>query len=164
MEPVGPGNVLGAILGAIANLNEPSANYFDINRAAPAEHRPLGFAVPGDAITVHPSQITDIAQIETSYGTTALSLSFTPEIAAWIAKTTAANIGNPMDLTLCGEVLTAPVIQSAIPGGTLQITGGEDIGDIGLAIPVIAGQFDCAANPLSGAEPASGTKRTGSRG
>lgn len=163
MEPVDPGGVLGAILGAIADLNEPSPKHIDININAPAEHRPLGFAVPGNQIAVHPSQVTELSQIITDYGMPALNLSFDAEVAEWLAKTTAANIGNTMDMTLCGEVLTSPVIQTAIPGGTIQLTGGDSIDDIGLALPIIAGQYDCSGQPIAGYVAPEPGKRNGSR-
>ena len=40
---------------------------------------------------------------------------------------TAENIGSPFAIVLDDEVVTAPVIQSAIPGGTGQITGNFDV-------------------------------------
>jgi SecD/SecF fusion protein len=46
-----------------------------------------------------------------------------PAGAVAFAEITAANIGQRFAVVLDGEVLTAPVIQTAIPGGQGQITG-----------------------------------------
>lgn len=49
--------------------------------------------------------------------------------AAVFAEITAANIGKRFAVVLDGEVLTAPVIQSSIPGGQGQITGDFSVED-----------------------------------
>ena len=52
-----------------------------------------------------------------------VTFAFDRQGGATFAKITAANIGQRFAVVLDGEVLTAPVIQTAIPGGQGQITG-----------------------------------------
>jgi SecD/SecF fusion protein len=54
-----------------------------------------------------------------------VTFAFDREGGTAFAEITAANIGQRFAVVLDGEVLTAPVIQTAIPGGQGQITGGS---------------------------------------
>ncbi len=60
-------------------------------------------------------------------------------------EVTAANIGRQLAIVFRGELLSAPVIQSAISGGQCQITGGMDTGGMG------ASQANDIVNYLNGA-------------
>jgi preprotein translocase subunit SecD len=51
-------------------------------------------------------------------------LTFTEEGAAILARVTAANVGNRLAVLVGGRVVTAPVLQSRIPGGEANIEGG----------------------------------------
>lgn len=57
-------------------------------------------------------------------GRPAIDITLTPEGTRLFAEYTAKNIGTYFAITIDGTVLTAPVIQSAIPNGDVQITGG----------------------------------------
>ncbi|RBI69803.1 protein translocase subunit SecDF [Roseovarius sp. TE539] len=56
-------------------------------------------------------------------GQPAVSFRFNPAGARKFGNYTAENIGNPFAIVLDGEVISAPVIQSHIPGGSGIITG-----------------------------------------
>ncbi|MDR9393030.1 MAG: protein translocase subunit SecD, partial [Roseovarius sp.] len=56
-------------------------------------------------------------------GQPAVSFRFNPTGARKFGDYTAQNIGNPFAIVLDGEVISAPVIQSHIPGGSGIITG-----------------------------------------
>jgi preprotein translocase subunit SecD len=56
-------------------------------------------------------------------GRPAVSFRFNPTGARKFGDYTAENIGNPFAIVLDGEVISAPVIQSHIPGGSGIITG-----------------------------------------
>ncbi|MEM8849737.1 MAG: protein translocase subunit SecD [Pseudomonadota bacterium] len=56
-------------------------------------------------------------------GRPAVTFRFNPQGARAFGQYTAANIGSPFAIVLDDEVVTAPVIQSAITGGSGQITG-----------------------------------------
>jgi SecD/SecF fusion protein len=63
------------------------------------------------------------AGFEPDSGQPMVTFDFDQEGSAAFAEITAANIGQRFAVVLDGEVLTAPVIQQAIPGGQGQITG-----------------------------------------
>jgi hypothetical protein len=56
-------------------------------------------------------------------GQPAVNFRFNPQGGAAFGKYTAENIGQPFAIVLDDEVISAPVIQSHIPGGTGIITG-----------------------------------------
>lgn len=60
-------------------------------------------------------------------GRPAVNFRFNPSGARKFGDYTAANIGNPFAIVLDGEVISAPVIQSHIPGGSGIITGSFSV-------------------------------------
>ena len=60
-------------------------------------------------------------------GRPAVSFRFNPSGARRFGDYTADNIGNPFAIVLDGEVISAPVIQSHIPGGSGIITGSFSV-------------------------------------
>ncbi len=56
-------------------------------------------------------------------GQPAVNFRFNPQGGAAFGSYTAENVGSPFAIVLDGEVISAPVIQSHIPGGTGIITG-----------------------------------------
>ena len=70
----------------------------------------------------------------------AVSFRFDPAGARVFGDYTAANIGQPFAIVLAGEVISAPVIQSHIPGGSGIITGQFTVeGSTELAVLLRAG-------------------------
>ena len=63
-------------------------------------------------------------------GQPVLSFAFKPSAARTFGRYTAENIGRRFAIVLDGRVLTAPVIQSAIPDGTGQITGNFTVEEV----------------------------------
>jgi len=120
-------SVLGALLSGVATLLDPSERRFDINAEAPADHRPLRLSVGSRATEVHPSDLSRVALVFDAHGMPAVALYFEPELRAWIAEATTENIGAPMDLFLCDELVTSPRIMEPITGGNVQITGQFEI-------------------------------------
>jgi preprotein translocase subunit SecD len=59
-------------------------------------------------------------------GQPAVDFTFNPTGARKFGAYTAANIGQPFAIVLDNQVISAPVIRSAIPGGTGQISGSMD--------------------------------------
>lgn len=73
-------------------------------------------------------------------GQPAVDFSFNPSGARKFGAYTAANIGQPFAIVLDNEVISAPVIRSAIPGGSGQISGSMDFDEANrLAVLLRAG-------------------------
>jgi len=73
-------------------------------------------------------------------GDPAVSITFTPEGGEKFANITADNVGKPLAILLDGGVVSAPVVQDRITGGTAQITGNFDVDEAkNLAIQLNAG-------------------------
>jgi preprotein translocase subunit SecD len=68
-------------------------------------------------------QLVDAQPAFDQNGRPAVNFRFNPQGGAAFGRYTAANIGNPFAIVLDNEVISAPVIQSHIPGGTGIITG-----------------------------------------
>jgi preprotein translocase subunit SecD len=68
-------------------------------------------------------ELTDAQPDFDQNGRPAVSFRFNPTGARQFGDYTAENIGNPFAIVLDGEVVSAPVIQSHIPGGSGIITG-----------------------------------------
>jgi preprotein translocase subunit SecD len=68
-------------------------------------------------------QLVDAQPSFDQNGQPAVTFRFNPQGGAAFGRYTAANIGNPFAIVLDEEVISAPTIQSHIPGGTGIITG-----------------------------------------
>ncbi|WP_372890433.1 protein translocase subunit SecD [Rhodosalinus sp.] len=75
------------------------------------------------APVVNGDQLVDAQPSFDENGRPAVTFRFNPTGARAFGDYTAANIGNPFAIVLDEEVISAPVIQSHIPGGTGIITG-----------------------------------------
>jgi preprotein translocase subunit SecD len=72
-------------------------------------------------------ELTDAQPDFDQNGRPAVSFRFNPTGARAFGDYTAANIGNPFAIVLDGEVISAPVIQSHIAGGSGIITGNFNV-------------------------------------
>src|SRR6056297_3243795 len=72
-------------------------------------------------------ELTDAQPDFDQNGRPAVSFRFNPAGARKFGDYTAENIGNPFAIVLDGEVVSAPVIQSHIPGGSGIITGNFSV-------------------------------------
>ncbi|MCZ2847709.1 protein translocase subunit SecD [Modestobacter sp. VKM Ac-2978] len=95
---------------------------------------------------------TDVADAtsgtEVGTGEWVVNLDFTSAGSAAWAEYTTANVGNNVAITLDGRVVSAPTINSAIAGGTTQITGSFDQA----AATELANQLRYGALPLTFSE------------
>ena len=82
-------------------------------------------------------------------GRPAVNFRFNPTGARRFGDYTAANIGNPFAIVLDNEVISAPVIQSHIPGGSGIITGNFTVEEsTQLAVLLRAGALPAGLNFL----------------
>ncbi|MCB1334245.1 MAG: protein translocase subunit SecD [Roseivivax sp.] len=82
-------------------------------------------------------------------GRPAVSFRFNPSGAREFGDYTAENIGSPFAIVLDGEVISAPVIQSHIPGGSGIITGNFTVEEsTNLAVLLRAGALPAGLNFL----------------
>ncbi len=113
----GPGNVL------YPSLDDPGTYYI-------LERTPV---VSGETLT-------DAQPTFDQNNRPAVNFRFNPTGARAFGEYTAENIGSPFAIVLDGEVISAPVIQSAIPGGSGIITGNFTVeGSTNLAVLLRAG-------------------------
>ncbi|MDF0599331.1 hypothetical protein P1J78_01170 [Psychromarinibacter sp. C21-152] len=162
MEPDGIGALLGAIMAATGTVFEPG-EAVDINDSAPEDFRPLTMEVAGESIAVHPADLRELMWTYDPAGTPALAISFDGRVAQWLGGATHANVGRSLALSVCGEVLSEPVIREAILGGAVQITGDLGPEDANALLHVVAGQVDCAGRPIPAERPGGGKRSGGSR-
>ncbi len=80
---------------------------------------------------------TDIAQAGVDFGLLGgpkreriIEIRFTDAGARKFEAITATNIGHQLGIVFRGQVLSAPVIQSVIPGGECQVTGLTNAGEV----------------------------------
>jgi len=89
----------------------------------PSMDEPGMFYVVERHAVVTGEQLVDSQPSYDQNGSPAVSFRFSPQGGAAFGAYTAANIGSPFAIVLDNEVISAPVIQSHIPGGTGIITG-----------------------------------------
>ena len=85
-------------------------------------------------------ELTDAMPATDQNGMPAVDFRFNPTGARKFGEYTANNIGQPFAIVLDDEVISAPVIRSAIPGGSGQISGSMDFDEANrLAVLLRAG-------------------------
>ena len=85
------------------------------------------FYVLEQAPVVTGEELVDAQPAFDQNGRPAVTFRFNPTGARKFGNYTAANIGNPFAIVLDNEVISAPVIQSHIPGGSGIITGSFSV-------------------------------------
>jgi preprotein translocase subunit SecD len=93
------------------------------NEILPSIDEPGTFYILERAPVVTGEELVDAQPDFDQNGRPAVSFRFNPTGARKFGDYTAQNIGNPFAIVLDGEVISAPVIQSHIPGGSGIITG-----------------------------------------
>jgi preprotein translocase subunit SecD len=93
------------------------------NEILPSIDEPGTFYILERAPVVTGEELVDAQPDFDQNGRPAVSFRFNPTGARKFGDYTADNIGNPFAIVLDGEVISAPVIQSHIPGGSGIITG-----------------------------------------
>lgn len=99
------------------------------NELLPSLDEPDTFYVLEQAPVVTGEDLVDAQPSFDQNGAPAVSFRFNPAGARRFGDYTATNIGNPFAIVLDGQVISAPVIQSHIPGGSGIITGRFDLAE-----------------------------------
>ena len=97
------------------------------NKLVPSIDEPGVFYTLESAPVVTGEELVDAQPSFDQNGRPAVNFRFNPTGARKFGDYTAANIGNPFAIVLDDEVISAPVIQSHIPGGSGIITGNFSI-------------------------------------
>lgn len=133
---IGSAAELKDIIGTTAQLTfQPvvsrTSNADDIpgvgNEILPSLDEEGTFYVLESAPVVTGEELVDAQPSFDQNGDPAVSFRFNPTGARKFGDYTADNIGNPFAIVLDGEVISAPVIQSHIPGGSGIITGNFSV-------------------------------------
>jgi len=112
------------------------------NELVPSIDEPGTFYVLERSPVVTGEELTDAQPAFDQNGRPAVSFRFNPTGARAFGDYTAANIGSPFAIVLDNEVISAPMIQSHIPGGSGIITGQFTVEEsTGLAILLRAGSL-----------------------
>ncbi|MET4103628.1 SecD/SecF fusion protein [Roseovarius sp. MBR-78] len=114
------------VVGRTANAGDPAGPG---NEVLPSIDEPGVFYILERAPVVTGEELVDAQPDFDQNGRPAVSFRFNPTGARKFGDYTAANIGNPFAIVLDGEVISAPVIQSHIPGGSGIITGNFNVED-----------------------------------
>lgn len=133
---IGSAGELKELIGTTAQLtfqpvvgrgSNPDANAGIGNEILPSLDESGVFYTLETAPVVTGEELVDAQPSFDQNGRPAVSFRFNPSGARKFGDYTAENIGNPFAIVLDGEVLSAPVIQSHIPGGSGIITGNFNV-------------------------------------
>ena len=133
---IGSAAELKALIGTTARLtfnavrgrtSDENADPGARNVLLPAADEPGMFYIIEQTPVVSGEDLVDAQPAFDQNGRPAVNFRFNPSGARKFGDYTAANIGQPFAIVLDDEVISAPVIQSAIPGGSGIITGNFTI-------------------------------------
>lgn len=146
---IGSASELKAIIGTTAQLSfspvvgrgsDPDAPAGAGNKVIPSIDEPGAYYTVESAPVVTGEQLVDAQPAFDQNGRPAVNFRFNTSGARKFGDYTAENIGSPFAIVLDDEVISAPVIQSHIPGGSGIITGNFTIEEsTNLAILLRAG-------------------------
>ncbi|GGB97548.1 protein translocase subunit SecD [Marivita lacus] len=133
---IGSAAELKEIIGTTAQLTfQPVVGRTDDSNSAPGVGNEVlpsldesgVFYILEQAPVVSGEELVDAQPAFDQNGRPAVNFRFNPSGARKFGDYTAANIGNPFAIVLDEEVISAPVIQSHIPGGSGIITGNFSV-------------------------------------
>jgi len=133
---IGSAAELKEIIGTTAQLTfqpvvsrnaDPDENPGLGNEILPSLDQEGVYYVLEEAPVVTGEELVDAQPSFDQNGRPAVNFRFNPTGARKFGDYTAENIGNPFAIVLDGEVISAPVIQSHIPGGSGIITGNFSV-------------------------------------
>ncbi len=133
---IGSAEELKAIIGTTAQLTfHPVVNRASNGSQAPGAGNVILPSIDEEGVfyilertpVVTGEELTDAQPSFDQNGRPAVNFRFNPSGARVFGDYTAANIGSPFAIVLDDEVISAPVIQSHIPGGSGIITGNFTI-------------------------------------
>ncbi len=146
---IGSAAELKAIIGTTAQLTfnpvvsrgtDENANPGIGNKLIPSVDEPGAFYIVESSPVVTGEELVDAQPSYDQNGRPAVSFRFNTSGARKFGDYTAENIGSPFAIVLDDEVISAPTIQSHIPGGSGIITGNFDVEEsTNLAILLRAG-------------------------
>ena len=155
---IGSAAELKALIGTTARLTfnpvvgrttDPKAEPGARNVLLPSMNEPGAFYVIEQTPVVSGEQLVDAQPAFDQNGRPAVNFRFNPTGARAFGDYTAANIGQPFAIVLDNEVISAPTIQSAIPGGSGIITGNFTVEEsTELAVLLRAGALPAGLNFL----------------
>jgi len=129
---IGSADELKALIGTTAQLtfnpvisrtSDPDAQVGSGEVLLPSLDEPGAFYVLERRPVVTGEELTDAQPSFDQNGSPAVNFRFNPQGARKFGDYTLQNIGSPFAIVLDGEVISAPVIQDHIPGGSGIITG-----------------------------------------
>ncbi len=133
---IGSATELKALIGTTAKLTfhpvvgrtaDAGANAGARNLLLPSMDEPGQYYIVEQTPVVTGEELTDAQPAFDQNNRPAVSFRFNPTGARKFGDYTANNIGSPFAIVLDAEVISAPVIQSHIPGGSGIITGNFDV-------------------------------------
>ena len=155
---IGSAAELKALIGTTAKLtfnavisrtNDAGANPGPRNLLLPSMDEPGLYYIVEETPVVSGEDLVDAQPSFDQNGQPAVSFRFDTTGARKFGDYTAANIGAPFAIVLDNEVISAPVIQSHIPGGSGIITGSFSVEDsTKLAVLLRAGALPAEMNFL----------------
>lgn len=111
----------------VSRTSDPGAPPGPRNMVLPSIDEPNTYYILEQTPVVSGDQLTDAQPSFDQNGRPAVNFRFNPTGARLFGDYTAENIGSPFAIVLDGEVISAPVIQSHIPGGSGIITGNFSV-------------------------------------
>ncbi|WP_435259200.1 protein translocase subunit SecD [Thioclava sp. FR2] len=155
---IGSAAELKALIGTTAKLtfnpvvgrtSDAGADPGARNELLPAMDEPGVYYIVEETPVVTGEELTDAQPAFDQNNRPAVNFRFNPSGARKFGDYTAANIGAPFAIVLDDEVISAPVIQSHIPGGSGIITGSFTIEEsTQLAVLLRAGALPAEMNFL----------------
>ena len=133
---IGSAEELKALIGTTARLTfhpvvgpgtHPNARPRPGNNILPSLEQPGVFYTLTEAPVVSGEELTDARPSFDQNGQPAVEFSFNPTGARRFGAYTAANVGQLFAIVLDNQVISAPVIRDAIPGGQGQISGAMTV-------------------------------------
>lgn len=92
---------------------------------APMSGKGLPAAFSAGADVFKPAQQVKFQNGFDGTGMPMVILQFSPEDRVTLGEFTGRHVGEAVELRVCGEVLSAPVVQEAITGGKLVLSGDD---------------------------------------
>lgn len=96
------------------------ALFLAVSASALAAEQVLSLRVNGTLMTISPDDIASATRVDEAE--TGLAFRLTAARARDLATLTGNNIGEVMQLSICGQELIAPVIREAIVSGSFMVT------------------------------------------
>lgn len=105
----------------------------------------LRIVSPSDAWDVAPGDLVDASVALSEFsGQWQIVLAFGAPLATWFEMETGEHIGEAIEIWVCDTIVTAPVVQEAIAGGNIVISGSTTKSEAEQQVARINGTLTCA--------------------